>query len=492
MKTCTPLFVLVALSLTNVQAQQAGEISYLDTSVMPDGIVGQRIRSVIETLNSADPDRIRRLIEEETAGRFQRMPVDAHIDAFLGSAHIWGEVSFHGVRTYQPAREETVVILKDQNFGAWRAFTMRLDPNQDDRIVMLGFNDARTPTNAQEPPITVRQMIDEITNLVRRVCTADVFSGSVLVARGDELLVEQVCGEASKRFHVANNLDTKFNLGSMNKMFTSVSIAQLVEAGRLSFQDPISRYLDESWLPREITDRVTIHHLLSHTSGLGSYFNQTYWDGSRELYRTVDDFKPLVQGDQLAFEPGTDYRYSNTGMLLLGAVIESVTGGSYFEYVRGHIYGPAGMNHSDSYEMDFPVENLAIGYIPARDSEYGWENNIYKHVIKGGPAGGGFSTVRDLYRFANALTSGRLVSVEMLDTLWTDHSEQGYGYGFGIQAGPGGRVVGHGGGFPGLNGNLDIFVDSDYVVAVLANYDRAAGPVATRINSLIRRLHSTR
>ena len=99
MKTCTPLVMLIALSVTNVQAQRAGEISYLDTFVMPEGIVGQRIRSVIETLNSADPDSIRRFIEEETAGRFQGMPVDAHIDAFLGTAHTWGEVSFHGVRT---------------------------------------------------------------------------------------------------------------------------------------------------------------------------------------------------------------------------------------------------------------------------------------------------------------------------------------------------------------------------------------------------------
>ena len=394
-----------------------------------------------------------------------------------------------------------VVIDYDPNLIMFTGFTpngavgISFDPivGSDNGLetITLGFNNARTPTNVQEPRLNQRQLIDEVTNLVRRVCNADAFSGTVLMTRGSDVLVEQACGEASKRFHVANNPDTKFNLGSMNKMFTTVSIAQLVETGRLSFQDPISRYVDESWLPREITDRVTIHHLLSHTSGLGSYFNETYWNGSRELYRSVDDFKPLVHGDELAFEPGADYQYSNTGMLLLGVVIESVTGGTYFDYVREHIYGPAGMENSDSYEMDFPVENLAIGYIPARDSEYGWENNLYKHVIKGGPAGGGFSTVRDLNRFGNALKSGQLVSAEMLEVLWTDHSGLGYGYGFGIQNGPGGRAVGHSGGFPGLNGNLDIFVDTDYVVSVLTNYDQAAKPVAARINSLIRRLNST-
>lgn len=139
---------------------------------------------------------------------------------------------------------------------------------------------------------------------------------------------------------------------------------------------PISKYVDESWLPDEITSKITVHHLLSHTSGLGSYFNRTYWNGSRELYRKVDDYKPLVKGDKPAFEPGKRFKYSNTGMLLLGVVIESVTGVSYFDYIRKNIYAPAGMKDSDSYEMDFPVENLAIGYSPDRNSKYGWQNNL--------------------------------------------------------------------------------------------------------------------
>jgi CubicO group peptidase (beta-lactamase class C family) len=341
----------------------------------------------------------------------------------------------------------------------------------------------------EESNLTEAEVVEEVNALVRRLCGADLFSGSVLLANDDGVLLERACGEASKRFHVANNTETKFNLGSMNKMFTSVAIAQLAERGVLSYDDPISKYVDESWLPREITDRVTIHHLLTHTSGLGSYFNDTYWEGSRELYRSVDDFKPLVNGETLAFAPGSEFRYSNTGMLLLGVVIESVTGHSYFEHIRAKIYEPAGMTNTDSYEMDYPVENLAIGYIRDPDSEYGWENNLYKHVIKGGPAGGGFSTVGDLYRFALALRENTLVSPETLQLVWTSHSDASYGYGFGVRTLPAGRVVGHGGGFPGLNGNLDIFVDSGYVVAVLANYDGGADPVAQRINNLLGRVN---
>jgi CubicO group peptidase (beta-lactamase class C family) len=274
----------------------------------------------------------------------------------------------------------------------------------------------------------------------------------------------------------------------MNKMFTSTAIAQLVEKGMLSFDDPISAYVDESWLPEKITSKITIHHLLTHTSGLGSYFNETFSNGSRALFRNVEDFKPLVKGEEPEFEPGERFRYSNTGMLLLGVVIESVTGGSYFDYIRKNIYEPAGMSDTDSYEMDHPVENLAIGYSRDWESEYGWQNNYFKHVVKGGPAGGGFSTVGDLHRFARALLEGKLVSRESLETMWKNHSGEGYGYGFGITEGSTGKIVGHSGGFDGINGNLDIFVDKGYIAAVLSNVDNGASPLARRIKELLARV----
>ena len=125
---------------------------------------------------------------------------------------------------------------------------------------------------------------------------------------------------------------------------------------------------------------------------------------------------------------------------------------------------------------------------PAPGSAAGFENNLYKHVIKGGPAGGGFSTVGDLHRFALALQAGELVSEESLERMWTDHSGEGYGYGFGIQQGPNGVVVGHGGGFPGINSNLDIMLDRGYIVAVMSNYGRAASPIARALAGMIARV----
>jgi CubicO group peptidase (beta-lactamase class C family) len=491
----TALGFLCSLSLASTlaagtAAQQPGETDYRDDRTMPGGIAGERIQAIIRTVNSNDPQQIQRFLEEECTEAFRDFaPIEEHLEVFAGVFRRWGGAEFHSIRTYTPPREgETVVILQDRNFGAWRAITLWFDDRTEGLVAGIRFDDARTPTDVEEPPLSEEEVVQETQVLLGRVCDEDVFSGTALIARGDEVLMTHACGEASKRFHVPNNIDTKFNLGSMNKMFTATSIAQLVERGVLSYEEPIGKYVDETWLPRDITEKVTIHHLLTHTSGLGSYFNEIFMNGSRALYRDLSDFKPLVRNESLAFEPGQRYRYSNTGMLLLGVVIESATGRSYFDYVRTNIFEPAGMRDTDSYEMDQPVENLAIGYDPAPGTRTGWENNLFKHVIKGGPAGGGFSTVGDLHRFARALITGALVSQEALDRMWRDYSGEGYGYGFGIQDSPAGKVVGHSGGFPGINANLDIFSDRGYVVAVMSNYGGAASPVASRINQLIGRI----
>ncbi len=479
------VFCMIFVSFAT--AQQPGEISYKDEPVLPSGKKGERIQSIIETVNSNEPEQIRRFIEEECSERFRKFaPMDEHIDVFLNTRLETGGLTFHSIRTYVPERKgETIVILKDKNFDSWRSILVQFADEENYLVSSLRFGDARTPSNVAEPPLSLKDVIQEVEELMKRLCERDVFSGTVLIANGDDVLYSHACGEASKRFHAPNNIDTKFNLGSMNKMFTSTSIVQLAEKGRLSFQDPLSKYVDKSWLPEEITSKVTIHHLLTHTSGLGSYFNETFMNGSRARFRTLEDFKPLVKDEKLAFEPGKRFRYSNTGMFLLGVVIESVTGQSYFDYIRENIYKPAGMTNSDSYEMDIPVENLAIGYYRDRESPYGWKNNYYLHVIKGGPAGGGFSTVVDLHRFGRALLSGKLVSQESLEVMWKDYSGEFYGYGFRLDDGPLGKVVGHSGGFAGINANLDIFVNAGYIVAVMTNYDRAASPVARKIKNLL-------
>ena len=480
-----PLLLCVSIMTYTAAAQPS---DYKDDQNLPQGWKGELITMLIDAFNQDDAGAVEHLMNSYVTEGFRTMaPLERHVQVFRSTYRQTGGIDFYSVRTYTTPRDETVVIVRDRIYGGW--YSLILNFNEDEeRIGGISFTPARPPSGQSAGPLAEAEFVEEARRTVERGCERDAFSGAVLIARGEEILFERACGEASKRFGVLNNVDTKFNLGSMNKMFTAIAIMQLVEEGRLGLHDTIERYIDESWLPREITERVTIHHLLTHTSGLGSYFNSTFMEASRALYRELDDYKPLVAGDSLAFEPGSEFRYSNTGMFMLGVVIEAVTDQSYFDYIRKNIYEPAGMLHSDSYSMDEPVPNLAMGYIPAPESEFGWRNNLFEHVIKGGPAGGGFSTVRDLHRFAQALLNGTFVTEESLETMWTDHFDARYGYGFGISNGPGGKIVGHSGGFPGLNGNLDIFPESEHVIVVLSNYDQAASPLAEHIRGLMVRV----
>jgi len=482
---------LCALVLSYAPAQQPSPTTnYQDLAVMPEGAQGARIRSVLEVINSGDQDRIRRFLDQECSNDFRgAMPVEDHISTLLGFLRDTGGVEFTAIRSFTPERPGlTVVIIKDRNMGSFWGLVLRFADTTEFLVSGLGISSVRGPAGPAEAALTEKEAVDEIRALTSGLIAKGWFSGTLLVAKGPLVLLTMAGGEASKSFHAGNNLDTKFNLGSMNKMFTAIAVARLIELGKLSFDDPIGKWVDETWLPRDVTGVITVRHLMTHTSGLGSYFNETFNLSSRALYRKLDDYKPLLRNEKPAFAPGERFQYSNTGMLLLGVIIEKVTGEDYFDHVRKTISTPLGMMNTDCYEMDYPVENLAVGYSPDWKSPYRWQSNLYKHVIKGGPAGGGFSTVKDLHKFAQALLLGKLVSKPMLETLWTDFKGGSYGYGFTVVQGPGGKVVGHSGGFPGLNSELDIYVDSGYIVAVLSNYDNGASPLAARIGRTLARI----
>ena len=488
------LLAFFGLAAAGTFAQPQAVPDFKDATALPAGPIGRHIASLIGVVNSGDPAGVKRFLDAECTKDFREMaPLDAHLSALLGFRRSTDGIDFYSVRTYTPERPgQTVVIVKDRLLGNWWGIVFRFGEPPSSLVAGLGFNPARPPlagpSMAAEPPLTEKAAVEEIRALLARLKKADWLSGTVLVAKGPEVLLTDFHGEANKGDHVPINIDTKLNLGSMNKMFTATAVARLVEAGRLSFDDPVSRYLDASWLPKEVTDRITVRHLITHTSGLGSYFNETYVKSSRALFRALDDYKPLIKDDRPAFAPGTKFQYSNTGLFLLGVIIEKVTGEDYFEHIRKAIYAPAAMANSDCYEMDRPVENLAIGYSPDPGSPYKWQNNLYKHVLKGGPAGGGFSTVGDLHRFAQALLAGKLVSRKTLDTMWTDFIGAGYGYGFTVAQGPAGKVVGHSGGFDGINSELNIHLGSGYIVAVMSNVDDGASPLAGWIGAILARV----
>ncbi|HEU0173189.1 MAG TPA: serine hydrolase domain-containing protein [Blastocatellia bacterium] len=195
----------------------------------------------------------------------------------------------------------------------------------------------------------------------------------------------------------------------------------------------------------------------------------------------------LAQDETLAFEPGTGWSYSNSGFLILGKVIEVVTRRNYYDYVRGNIYQPAGMVNTDCYELDRVNPNLAVGY----EREYfsdglPYKNNLFRHVIRGGPAGGGYSTVEDLLKFDNALRSSKLVAREYVELLLSSKPElTSPEYGFGFIVDQRRKIAGHSGGFPGVSSTLLIFLDTEHTAVVLSNYSGGAQPVSEKIRELV-------
>jgi CubicO group peptidase (beta-lactamase class C family) len=369
--------------------------------------------------------------------------------------------------------------------------TIYISPDDPKRVAMIDLQPAEDPAlEIPQGEVTDQQLAVFLTDYLQGLAEKDQFSGAVLVAKDGEPVFARAYGHACKRYDVPNRLDTKFNLGSMNKMFTGVAIAQLVEKGLLSFNDPVGRHLPD-FPNKDVAENVTIHHLLTHTSGLPSYweepFERRFW-----TVRTVSQLADLVVDKKLLFRPGEKFEYSNVGPVVLGMIIEKVTGQDFYEYIRENVYKPAGMANSDCYAVDVPVRNLAIGY--TRSGYDGepldeWRNNLFMHFVRGGPAGGGYSTVEDLLAFDRAMRSHQLLSAAMTDTVITGKTQMGpewaYAYLFGDRTANGHRVVGHNGGAPGISAVLDMYWDSGYTVAVLANYDQCAGKVARMIERLL-------
>jgi CubicO group peptidase (beta-lactamase class C family) len=317
--------------------------------------------------------------------------------------------------------------------------------------------------------------VNDITDYLEELDEKDQFSGVVLIAKDGDPIFKGAYGLANRNYDLPNQLDTKFNLGSMNKMITAVAILQLAEQGKISVDDKIIEHLP-GYPNQDVAGKVTIHQLLTHTSGIGDFFTQEYHETPKHLLRDLHDYLPLFAEKPLQFNPGTRGFYSSAGYIVLGMIIEETSGQNYYDYVMENIYQPCGMEDTDSFELDKVVPDLAVGYegnIPDKD---GLSNNLYWLPVKGNSAGGGYSTAGDLLKFSNCLMNNQLLSPE-----WTNELLGGkvdspipsidgeYAYGFIVSVINDHSFVGHGGTFPGVCTNLDIFVDMGYTAVVLSN-----------------------
>ncbi len=312
-------------------------------------------------------------------------------------------------------------------------------------------------------------------------------SGSFLVTRGGQTVFEHSCGYADRAAGLRNGSGTRFGLASLTKMFTAATVARLVGAGRLTFDTAVADLLPEGRRLSTLRPDVTVHHLLCHSSGIADYYEEAqdpepeYADlwRARPCY-TMEcpaDFLPLF-GDVPPYRPpGEVFQYSNAGYIVLGLVIEEVTGSSYIEAVTSEIFQPAGMAASGFFRLDEPVTDMAHGYLPSDTPDASWRTNIYSIPVVGVADGGAFSTTADIDRFLRAYSDGSLLG-QLTSTMLKPYMDvrDGRFEGFGVHLYPDGRW-GHGGGDPGVEVNASHWPDEDLNVIVLCNTEGTAGDV---------------
>jgi CubicO group peptidase (beta-lactamase class C family) len=346
------------------------------------------------------------------------------------------------------------------------------------------------PKTSKPDRPSVSEFVRELDVYLETNTEKDIFSGVVLFAREGKPIFKKAYGMADREGNIPNQLNTKFCIGSMGKMFTAVSIAQLVEQGKLSYDDLIGKYLGADWILPEVGEKVKISHLLSHTSGIAEFLDDEFYKFTEPgTHWTLEDRKPIVKEKSLTFEPGTRWAYCNIGFILLAAIIEKVTGRNISDYLKEHIFDPTGMDNTfDSYRKT-TLSNVALGYDKVQEEGKAiWRKTGLFGNNDGTPSGGGFSTVDDFLKFAEALGSNLLISSgskELLMSAKPGLNSMNYGYGFWIERSRFGRVVGHGGVAPGVSANFRMFLDRGYTLIILSNYSEAMLPVARKIRSLL-------
>jgi D-alanyl-D-alanine carboxypeptidase len=396
-------------------------------------------RSFITAFNASDATGLQTLVGESD-----------QIAAILKERHEIGELQLKGILDAGP-RQTT--ILTTGAGGATYRVVLWYVPQNTTLLGRVEFVAALAPPNISGQ-ISQDAFVKQLQPYVRDAAARGFFSGQVLVAKNGVPIFDQAYGMASIEYGVANSPQTLFNIGSIGKLFTKVAIAQLMQQGKLSASDTVGKWLPD--YPNAAAKAATIQQLVDMTSGIGDIFTPKFDQTPPGNFRSLEDYLPTFAADPLLFAPGTGNQYSNGGYLVLGLIIQKASGESYYDYMSKHIFAVAGMTSTGYPFADDVMRGRATGYSrPGPDEPQ--RMTTFMEPARGSSAGGAFSTADDMLRFAIALQSGKLLDATY--TKWalpSDHS-------FGVA-----------GGTPGWNALLDMEIDRNYTVVVLANMDPPA------------------
>jgi CubicO group peptidase (beta-lactamase class C family) len=439
----------------------------------PDTPAGHQFAGWLESFNRGDANAHREFLQKNSPSRISSWEREMSFRQRTGG--------FDLKRIEESTATKVAALVQERSSDQMARLTLEVQAEEPHQITRIELSAIPRPAEYALPHLPESALLAATRKNIETEVAADRLAGAVLIAKHGKVIFSEAYGLADREHKTPNALKTRFRIGSMNKMFTAVSILQLAQARKLELTDPVGKYLTD-YLNKDIASKVTIHQLLTHTGGTGDIFGPEF-DAHRRELRTLQDYVNLYGNRAPKFDPGSRWEYSNYGFIVLGAIIEKVSRQSYYDYVREHVYVPAGMTSTGSEPEDKAVSDRSVGY--TKKDSAAWAPNTDTLPYRGSSAGGGYSTVEDLVRFADALQSHKLLDAlytEMLTTGKPGTPDRSYAYGFEDRMVNGSRCFGHGGGAPGMNGDLKICPSAGYVIAVLANLDP---PAASRVSDFV-------
>ncbi len=448
-------------------------VAVTPSKTLPDTPLGALGAALLRHVNEDSPEQIRRWVGTVLSPAMPTAERDAFTRLLVATAATDARLELVDVRPGPPP-DGLVLTVRDPATNRHALFVVAADPRHPDRLGLADLVDMDDPAlyaGWRDAGALPRERIVELAKAALQKLVHDRdFSGCVTASDGAGILIDECRGLAERNFGVPIDGRTKFRLGSINKMFTSVAIAQLIEAGKLDWDTTLAQALPD-YPDREAAKRITIWQLLHHTAGLGDFFVPEFF-ARRETFVDTADYIDLIARQPKVGEPGGDWSYSNAGYVLLGRIVEQASGEDYFDYVRRHVFAPADMHDSGFDALDEVVPGLAVGYFLDSPFSTQWKAAWMKLPYKGGPAGNAYSTNADLLRFSRALRSGTLVKPATLDRMFDAPIPAGpgaYAAGFGERLSQGRRIRGHAGGIEGVSADLAIVWETGATVAVTSN-----------------------
>ncbi|NEX93347.1 serine hydrolase domain-containing protein, partial [Caulobacter sp. 17J65-9] len=445
---------------------------------------GRSTAALLAALNGDHAARAAFVRDGFTARALQNQSAEDRLAGFDRLAAAAG--GFDWVEAKADSDRMADVTAKARNGGRFArivVFTSRAEPGKiADLFVMAARDPAKVRAEAWPTgPVSDKALARAVEAHAKALADEGLFSGAVLVARGDQVVFRRAYGQAEAAFGVPNKPETTFNIASMGKMFTAVAVGQLAEQGELSLDDTLAKWLPE-YPNRAAAEKITLRQLLTHTSGLGDV-DRHRPDADKRL--TARSIVPLMTADP-DFEPGARVSYSNAGFVMLAAVVEAASGQSFDDYVRDHVFVPAGMTRTDYGLVTAIAPDRARGYLRPEHDPLGFEprrSNEQFLGFKGDGSGGAYSNVDDLFAFKRALFGHRLLSEAWTKEMLAPRVDfagaarpSKYGYGFHLESCAGTPTVGHAGGGPnsGVDSVMFATADGKWTVIVLGNYDPPA------------------